>query len=75
MNALVEAQRDKLIDLCREYAVKKLELFGSAAVGDFDLEKSDLDPLRLRLLTHVPLVPSAVISFSAAFHEPLELAY
>ena len=43
MNALVETQRDKLIYLCREYAVKKLELFGSAAVGDFDLEKSDLD--------------------------------
>jgi predicted nucleotidyltransferase len=29
--------------LCRRYGVKKLELFGSAARGDFDQAQSDID--------------------------------
>lgn len=30
-------------DLCRRYSVKRLELFGSAAVGDYKSGSSDLD--------------------------------
>ena len=32
-----------LADLCRRYRVQRLELFGSAARGEFDPERSDLD--------------------------------
>jgi hypothetical protein len=40
---LIEARRDLLEELCRRYAVRSLRLFGSAAVGDFDPERSDFD--------------------------------
>jgi hypothetical protein len=43
MIALIEEHRDELEALCRRYHVRKLELFGSAARGDFDPERSDLD--------------------------------
>jgi predicted nucleotidyltransferase len=39
----VEAKRDRLETLCRQFSVSRLELFGSAADGTFDLEHSDLD--------------------------------
>ena len=40
---LAEANRQELADLCREYDVVSLELFGSAADGTFDPQRSDLD--------------------------------
>jgi hypothetical protein len=40
---LVEQHREQITALCRRYDVKRLELFGSAARGDFDPAKSDLD--------------------------------
>jgi uncharacterized protein len=40
---LIEAQREALGDLCRRHHVRRLEVFGSAARGDFDPEHSDLD--------------------------------
>jgi predicted nucleotidyltransferase len=40
---LVEQNRTALADLCRKYRVKTLEVFGSAANGAFDPERSDLD--------------------------------
>jgi len=43
----------ELIELCRHYHVKTLELFGSAAVGRFDPERSDLD----FLVDFLPLEP------------------
>jgi len=44
MNALVEAKRVELNELCMRCSVLRLELFGSAAVGTrFDSETSDLD--------------------------------
>ncbi len=45
MIALVEEKRAEIEKLCREYAVTRLELFGSAARGDdFDEgHQSDLD--------------------------------
>jgi len=35
--------RDELHALCRRFHVRRLELFGSAARGDFEPEHSDLD--------------------------------
>jgi uncharacterized protein len=40
---LIEQHRAELSDLCRKYGVKSLELIGSAARGDFEPAKSDLD--------------------------------
>ena len=33
----------ELVEICRRHHVRRLEVFGSAAVGDFDPENSDID--------------------------------
>jgi len=43
MLKLIEQHQGQIAALCRRHQVKRLELFGSAARGDFDPEKSDLD--------------------------------
>ncbi len=44
MIALVEQQRPSLINLCRQFQVERLDLFGSATTaGQFKAESSDLD--------------------------------
>lgn len=43
MIALIEEKRDEIERLCAHYGVRRLELFGSAAGGDFEPERSDLD--------------------------------
>jgi predicted nucleotidyltransferase len=40
---LIEQHRGQIEALCREYGVKRLELFGSAARGDFKSNHSDVD--------------------------------
>ena len=40
---LVEQRRESIAELCRRHDVRRLELFGSAARGDFQPGKSDLD--------------------------------
>lgn len=44
MLSLIEQNRDQLVELCRRFHVRRLELFGSAALRDrFDPDRSDLD--------------------------------
>jgi predicted nucleotidyltransferase len=43
MIELLEQRRGAIDKLCREFHVRKLEVFGSAANGAFDPVKSDLD--------------------------------
>ncbi len=43
MIALIERNLEAIAALCREYGVLRLELFGSAATGEFDPESSDID--------------------------------
>lgn len=43
MNHLIEQHRPRLLELCRKYDVRRLDLIGSATRGDFDPERSDLD--------------------------------
>ena len=43
MLGLVEQHRHQLTELCRRFEVRRLELFGSGARGDFKDESSDLD--------------------------------
>jgi predicted nucleotidyltransferase len=39
----LEDHRDAIEELCRRYAVRRLEAFGSAVRGDFDPATSDVD--------------------------------
>jgi predicted nucleotidyltransferase len=39
----IELHREELRGLCRRFYVRRLDLFGSAARGDFDPERSDID--------------------------------
>lgn len=38
-----DARREDLARLCSQFAVRRLDLFGSAAAGKFDPARSDLD--------------------------------
>ena len=40
---LIAQHSDELTELCRRYHVKRLDVFGSAAVGDFNPDTSDID--------------------------------
>ena len=43
MHQLIEQHGDALAAICRRYRVRRLDVFGSAASGDFDQQGSDLD--------------------------------
>src|SRR5438128_12173409 len=43
MISLIENKRTVLMDLCRRFGVRRLELIGSAATDAFDPSRSDLD--------------------------------
>jgi predicted nucleotidyltransferase len=43
MENLIEGKLPEIVDLCRRYRVRKLEIFGSAANGRFVPAISDLD--------------------------------
>jgi predicted nucleotidyltransferase len=43
MHPLIEPYRQEIAALCQRYAVRRLELFGSALRDDFDPARSDLD--------------------------------
>lgn len=43
MLAEITEKSTELEQMCREHHVRRLDLFGSAATGEFDAQKSDLD--------------------------------
>ncbi len=43
MIASIDEKRAELFALCRRFHVRRLELFGSAATGEFDPTRSDFD--------------------------------
>ena len=44
MHASIDTRRDEIADICRRFAVRRLEVFGSAArATDFDPASSDAD--------------------------------
>ena len=45
MTRVLEGHRPELIELCRKYCVRRLDVFGSAARGDFNAHSSDVDLL------------------------------
>jgi len=40
---LLKQKQNEVAELCRRYNVRRLDVFGSAANGNFDEEKSDID--------------------------------
>lgn len=44
MEPIIDRHKDRLIELCRRFRVAGLDVFGSAATGDFD-DASDIDLL------------------------------
>jgi hypothetical protein len=59
---IIERSLAAIAALCRRYAVRRLDLFGSAATGRFDLERSDLD-----FLVEFEAVPAP--EYSAAYFD------
>ena len=45
MTHVLEGHRPELVDLCRKYRVRRLDVFGSAARGDFNEHSSDVNLL------------------------------
>ena len=43
LNSEIESRREEINTLCARFAVRRLELFGSAAGGKFDPARSDFD--------------------------------
>jgi predicted nucleotidyltransferase len=43
MQPFIAARLAEIADLCRRYHVRRLDVFGSAASGDFDDDRSDVD--------------------------------
>ncbi len=43
MTDAIEKNRDQIAALCQRFGVRRLEMFGSAASGSFDPERSDVD--------------------------------
>jgi predicted nucleotidyltransferase len=43
MSSVLETSKGRLAEECRRFGVRRLEVFGSAARGDFDPERSDFD--------------------------------
>ena len=67
MVSLIAQYRDELQELCRRYHVRRLELFGSAASGEFNPESSDLD----FLLMFEKLEPATYADAYLGFYEDL----
>jgi uncharacterized protein len=65
---VIAAQRLELAELCREFPIRRLEIFGSAVHGSFDSERSDLD----FLVEFKPLQPGDYATAFFAFKEALE---
>jgi len=45
MTQILEVHRERLAALCRKHRVRRLDVFGSAASGNFDEHSSDIDLL------------------------------
>ncbi len=74
---LIEAHRDAIIALCRQYGVRRLDLFGSAATGAFDAATSDLDFIATFADTEKPGYAHRYLGFAEAlealFGRPVDL--
>ena len=68
MIADILTRREELRQLCRRFNVRRLDVFGSAARGDFDPARSDID----LLVEFHPLQPGAYVDAYFGLKEGLE---
>ncbi|HXW40166.1 MAG TPA: nucleotidyltransferase domain-containing protein [Xanthobacteraceae bacterium] len=68
MIAEISTHREELQALCRRFHVRRLDVFGSAARGDFEPARSDLD----FLVEFQPLQPGAYVDAFFGLKEGLE---
>ena len=69
MIAILEEHGESLAQLCKQYRVSRLEVFGSAATGaDFDPQTSDID----LLVEFLPLQDGSHADTYFGLHEALE---
>jgi len=74
MVSLIDKHHKALMDLCEKYHVKRLDVFGSAARGDFD-KSSDIDFLvEFDSLTVCSTHPTIINIFEIAAHREAMLA-
>lgn len=77
MIRLIEQNREALARLCVRHRVARLELFGSAAEGEFDSHQSDLDFLveflPLQAGQHADAYFALLDSLQALFGRPVDL--
>src|SRR5215216_7396677 len=66
MNGLIEQHREAIRALCHQYGVRRLDLFGSAATGDFDAATSDLDFVATFADTRSPGYADRYLGFAEA---------
>ncbi len=72
MVPLIEAHRDEIVELCRRFHVRRLEVFGSAArETDFDPDHSDID----LLVTYEPDGPPRTLGSYFELQEQLEALF
>jgi len=76
MIALIESKKDDLAVLCRQFSIRKLDVFGSAVKGTFDPQSSDLDFI-VDLGTYERTVADRFLDFAdaleALFGRPVDL--
>jgi len=63
---LISQKHDDLVELCRQFKVDHLDLFGSAATGGFDPASSDLDFVIEFQDRKVPGLLNRYLDFAAA---------
>ena len=68
MLPLIAERRSEIAALCRRFHVRRLDMFGSAARGDFDPARSDID----FLVEFQPLQPGAYVDAFFDLKEGLE---
>lgn len=71
---MIQQLKDKqpeIARLCQQYGVRKLDVFGSAATGEFDPETSDYDFV-IDFLDYGPGIVDRFIGFADAMEELLE---
>jgi predicted nucleotidyltransferase len=74
---VIEERLEAIGELCRQYGVLRLDLFGSAATGAFDPATSDLDFVATFADTRSPGYADRYLGFAEAlealFHRPVDL--
>lgn len=77
MNQLIDKYSGELQNLCRQHHVRRLALFGSAATGDFEPGRSDLDfVVEFQLLSpakHADAYFGLLLALQDLFQCPIDL--